>query len=225
MPSSDEPDLIISADEEDRVVDYLRQHPDLLRRRADLLPELEIPHASGAASSLIERQVRLLREQNLTLQRHLEELLMLARANECIDDRLHRLSLRMLDQAEPTAALRALCEGLRELFAAERLVLLLRRQPPVRIDGVEAVGPERLMMSDQTPVQPRCGIFTLERLVATFGTQADAIASAALIPLGARGELGLIGIGSDQPERFTPHMGTLFLRRLAELTTIVLARC
>jgi len=43
--------------------------------------------------------------------------------------------------------------------------------------------------------------------------------------LGARGELGLIGIGSDQPERFTPHMGTLFLRRLAELTTIVLARC
>jgi len=57
-----------------------------------------------------------------------------------------------------------------------------------------------------------------------FAERADEIASAALIPLGMQGELSMIGIGSHQAERFTPHMGTLFLRRIGELTSTLLSR-
>ena len=49
-------------EERDRVLAYLRSHPDLLDRHPDLLADLIIPHGAGSAS-LIERQVQVLRER------------------------------------------------------------------------------------------------------------------------------------------------------------------
>jgi uncharacterized protein YigA (DUF484 family) len=226
MSRSDEPNPLVSTDEEDHVVAYLRQHPDLLRRRAALLPALDIPHVSGGAISLIERQVRLLREQNLALQARLEELLTLARHNELIDDRLHRLTLMLIGHPDLATTLQALCQGLRDQFEAEQLVVVLYQGSPVTVEGVRWIASDRLttICDVAMSTQPCCGNFAHAQLVDLFAERAAEIASAALIPLGVRGELGLIAIGSQQSERFTPHMGALFLRRIGELTTTLLSR-
>ena len=47
--------------------------------------------------------------------------------------------------------------------------------------------------------------------------------SAALIPLGKKGRIGLLGIGSQEGNRFHPGMGTLFLTHLGELLELLLA--
>lgn len=155
---------IVSTDEEDRIAAYLRHHPDFLHRYADLLLELEIAHASGTAISLIERQVRLLREQNLALQTRLEELLALARHNELINDRLHCLTLMLIGHPDLVAALQALCQGLREQCAAEQLVIVLHRGSPVSVKGVRWIEPHRLTAAHDAPMssEPCCGVFPRE---------------------------------------------------------------
>ena len=46
-----------------QVADYLRAHPEFFESQTELLAELKIPHESGKAISLLERQVVILRER------------------------------------------------------------------------------------------------------------------------------------------------------------------
>jgi uncharacterized protein YigA (DUF484 family) len=47
------------------------------------------------------------------------------------------------------------------------------------------------------------------------------VRSLALVPLGPQGQMsasfGLLALGSEDPQRFYPEMGTLYLRRIGEL--------
>src|SRR6201992_3568205 len=80
------------------VADYLQTFPDFFERHSTLLTKLRLPHvrASGATVSLVERQVEVLRERNQALERKLKELVDVARANDALADRIHRLSQRMI---------------------------------------------------------------------------------------------------------------------------------
>ena len=63
---------------DDDVVAYLRADPDFFQRHSSLLSELNLPHDSGQAVSLIERQVAILRERNMQMRRRMNELLQAA---------------------------------------------------------------------------------------------------------------------------------------------------
>jgi len=45
----------------DQVASYLKKHPDFFINRDSLLAEITLPHESGQAISLLERQVKILR--------------------------------------------------------------------------------------------------------------------------------------------------------------------
>ena len=57
------------------VLNFLRQSPDFFLRHPSALSELSLPHESGQAVSLIERQIDILRERNMTMRRRMNELL------------------------------------------------------------------------------------------------------------------------------------------------------
>jgi uncharacterized protein YigA (DUF484 family) len=72
--------------------------------------------------------------------------------------------------------------------------------------------------------KPLCGRLRPVQLEYLFGLQADTVASAVALPLictngaqGPRPSLGILGIGSHDPHRFHPGMGTLFLTHMGEL--------
>jgi uncharacterized protein YigA (DUF484 family) len=50
-----------------------------------------------------------------------------------------------------------------------------------------------------------------------FHDAAEHIRSLALVPLGQTAVFGLLALGSEDPKRFYPEMGTLYLRRIGEL--------
>ena len=56
-----------------------------------------------------------------------------------------------------------------------------------------------------------------------FADDADDIASVAVIPLIAGANLGLIGLGASDPERFSTSMGTEFLSQIGDLISASLA--
>src|SRR5580698_3978822 len=80
------------------VADYLQAYPDFFERNGPLLAKLRLPHLrdAGATVSLVERQVEVLRERNQTLERKLKELVEVARANDGLADRIHRMSQRLI---------------------------------------------------------------------------------------------------------------------------------
>ena len=78
------------------VANYLSKNPDFLDDYPDVLEILEINHQSGAAVSLIERQVEQLRASNEEMSRQLNRLVQVASENEQLMSRLHQLTLELM---------------------------------------------------------------------------------------------------------------------------------
>ena len=104
---------------EDSVVQYLTQNPDFFERHLDLLTELRLPHPSGGAVSLLERQIAALRSDSDRYRKQLEEFITVARDNEDLNRRLHRLTLKLMDTASLQETLNALQDALYDEFQAD----------------------------------------------------------------------------------------------------------
>ena len=57
-----------------------------------------------------------------------------------------------------------------------------------------------------------------------FREAAEHVRSVALVPLGQTSVFGLLTLGSEDPQRFFPEMGTLYLKRLGGLASAALLR-
>jgi hypothetical protein len=210
------------------VADFLRRHPEFFEQHPALLAELKIPHASGDAVSLVERQVAALREQNQKGRQRLLELFDIARRNQELATRMHQLALSLMDAGDPRDIFSALYENLRRNFNAERVVVRLFARPAF-IDfyaGEEFAGVEveeaKLFRSLIEKGRPLTGRLKRQQQVFLFGDGGDDIHSAVLVPL--RGERwgGVLAVGSPDPERFQENMGVELLTNLGEMLSLIL---
>jgi hypothetical protein len=205
-------------DIESQVSDYLSEHPDFFLRHPNLLGEIEIPHESGAAVSLIERQVESLRKQLRDTRKQLNEVMEIARHNHSLQERLHRLTLMLIDAATFDEMMNALEDELHDDFKADAMELRLFSSSRIDEHLEETLNENaetfQHFFSQNHPI---CGQLEAEQLSYIFGAEGDRIASTALIPLKSEGVLGLLAIGSIDPKRFAPHHGTEFLTRLGEI--------
>lgn len=213
---------------ETQVLDYLREHPDLLQRHRDVLALIDIPHDAGeGTTSLIEYQVSILREESRELAQRLDHLLYIARDNDRLAEQLHRFTLELLAADDLDAVLVALRDGLRQDFRADVVQIVLigndlasEGVPVVSADDTAASELERYFPGD-TPV---LGTLDPAQLTLVFGEQADGLASAAVIPMDEPPLRGFIAIGSRDPERYNDEQGTIFLSQLGALVARVLRR-
>jgi uncharacterized protein len=211
--------------EEESIATYLQRHPEFFERHQALLARLKLPHARGGSTiSLVERQIEVLREKQAQLEGKLAELVRVARANDAIADRLHRFTRRLLRVASRAEALTRIEAGLREDFDAFHAALVLVETTladpttPRFVRAVSADDPnlksfESLFASGK----PRCGQARDSQREFLFGPEGLELGSVALVPLGDKGALGLLALGSPDRDRFHPGMSTEFLTRLAEL--------
>ncbi|QOC23646.1 DUF484 family protein [Wenzhouxiangella sp. AB-CW3] len=208
----------MNSPEERDILEWLSDHPDLFRRHPELLDRMTLPHDAGA-DSLIELQVRRLREDNRQLRAQLHTLAGIAGENERLMQRLHQLTLEVMTTADPREFFERLMARLGEDFKAASVRLHLLSQQP-GLDGTEAI-----IIHEQAPpawfgeVLERgkivFGRLTRAKLQVLFPDCDSTVASAALVPIKHN---GLLAIGADSPGRFDPDMGTLFLELLG--TTI-----
>ena len=77
--------------------DFLRDNPTFLYDNPDILENLYLPHSTGSAISLVERQVSLLRERNSELRSRLNILNSKAEENELLLAKTQSLILKLLD--------------------------------------------------------------------------------------------------------------------------------
>ena len=87
----------VAEGDEEAITAYLQSNPDFFERHPALLAGLRLPHeAGGGAVSLVERQVSVLRQKNMALERKLKDLVDVARGNDQIAGRIHGLAMRLL---------------------------------------------------------------------------------------------------------------------------------
>jgi hypothetical protein len=217
------------------VSEYLQTYPDFFERNSQLLTKLRLPHVRDVAStvSLVERQVEVLRERNQSLERKLKELVDVARANDALADRIHRLSQRLIRAHTLAQSIGAIETSLREDFDAMNsvLVLFIEQARSLQSDMgrfLRAANPAdedmRTFESLLTSGKPRCGQVRDAQRDYLFGKDSVAIGSVALTPLGQKGALGILAIGASDAQRFHPGMSTEFLLRIGELVTYALMR-
>ncbi|HQU14532.1 MAG: hypothetical protein B7Z66_02705 [Chromatiales bacterium 21-64-14] len=210
---------------EEAVVEYLRNHPDFFEKHVPLLAILRVPHPSGTAVSLIERQVTVLRQQNQQLRRKLMDMVQTARDNEELTGRMQQLSVALADATDLRDVLETLDRVLRDDFRADAIALCLIGAPvtlgaPTHVKSLAADDPGLVHFAKILDARrPVCGRLKRQQLDFLFGEAAAEIASGALLPLADTQTLGLLAIGSRDPHRFHPAMGTVFLRHMAELVS------
>lgn len=211
---------------EDIVSKYLRQNPDFLEREPSLLKFMELSHASGPAISLIEKQVQYLRGLNETLEQQLNQLIQVASDNEKLMTRLHQLTLDLMSMGDLPSFFDRLSDALLSEFKADILNITLfdlkiEAGPKTPMFHIKRDDPEMQQFQEHLDKGVSvCGRLNRNKRDYLFGSRAQWVQSTALVPMGND---GMLAIGSSDPARFYPGMGTLFLDLLAQVVTSRLA--
>ncbi len=211
------------------LIDLLKQHPDLLQKYPEVLAIMEVPHQSGASASLIERQVSVLRDNAKKTETRLRQLMDIARDNERLSCSRHRIAVNLLGAHDLGDIISIVLDELKNELKAEFAEIKLFSENPALLEKYPA-----LFVSSQTPAlnafstmlkhkNPVCGRCSNEQRDFLFTEVAESVGSAAVIPLVAGADLGLLGLGGREETRFQPSMGTEFLSQVGELVSAALA--
>ncbi|MDG9927943.1 MULTISPECIES: DUF484 family protein [unclassified Pseudomonas] len=208
------------------VAAYLRQHPEFFVDHEELIPELRIPHQPGTAVSLVERQVKLLRERNIEMRHRLSQLMDVARDNDRLFDKTRRLVLDLLDAASLEEVIGAVEDSLRHEFQVPFASLILFSDTPLGVgrsvssaEAHQAIG--GLLGGGKTT----CGVLRPNELAFLFGeAEHTQVGSAAVVSLSHQGLHGVLAIGSPDPQHYKSSLGTLFLGYIAEVLARMLPR-
>lgn len=200
----------------DQVAAYLLLNPDFFESHPQVFEALDVPHPTGGAVSLVERQVAVLRERNRALTARLDAVIEAAHRHDDQYRKLFELATALAACRDLPALLHALATHLRRDFGTDALRVLAHTAPvsgtPLLVSAFDAAP----FAADIERSKPRCLPQSELPIVQPY---LDApTASAAILPLAAGAAPALLLLGSHDAERFSPELGTLLLERLAQLT-------
>jgi uncharacterized protein YigA (DUF484 family) len=214
--------------EPEQIEAYLREHPDFFEQHHELLAELTLPHESGSAVSLVERQVAILRERNMDMRHRLSKLLDNARDNDKLFDKTKRLVLGLLEGLDMGDIIDALHYSFDKdfnihftsviFFGNEEKIPSSQARIVSIAEAREHLGP---LLKNSRAV---CGTLGAKEMQFIFGEHADEIGSVATVPLIHGSVFGLLSIGNRDPQYYRSSMGTLFLSYIAEVLNRLLPK-
>ena len=213
---------------ENIVFDYLKDNLDFFVKNPSIIAELKIPHESGRAVSLVEKQLLILRNQNQEIQKKIHNLIEIARQNEELARRMHKLSLTLMEKNVPEDVFSTLYKNLKKNFYADKVVVKLFVNSTLISSSLieEFVGknsPEELLFRDVIKkLEPLSGKMERQQQLFLFGKDGDDIASSVMIPLHGHNWGGILAIGSFDEEHFQPGMGIELLSNFGEILSFII---
>jgi len=211
---------------EEDVARYLTEHPDFFESHAHLLLDVQIPHPHGGrAISIGERQALALREKIKILESKLAEVIQFGEENDAISEKVHRITLALVMARSLETLLHSTHFNLREDFAVPHTGIRLWGDIPEH-PGLAEFAPvsNELRVFAENLTHPYCGPHPMHETASWFGEDGDRLRSFAMVALRAEKAFGLLVLASEDPQRFYPEMGTIYLKRLGELISSALMR-
>jgi uncharacterized protein YigA (DUF484 family) len=202
----------------DAVASYLQEHPEFFEQYADLLADIYIPHPHGGrAIPISERQILTLRERGRQLETKLREVIRFGEENDAIGEKVQRLSVALLAARDLATIVNAVDFNLREDFAIPHVALRVWREVPA--GSVLATASAAVRDYVSTLNGPYCGGHVPPEIASElFGEAAPQLKSFSVIALNPGEPFGVLALASEDAQRFYPEMGTVYLKRIGELT-------
>lgn len=215
------------ADSKEKMVrEFLRDNPRFLDENTDILECLVLPHNSGNAVSLVERQVGVLRDRNKEMRARLDNMLQTAHDNDLLFEKTKRLVLNLLEAKNLSALIEAVYDSLGKDYGIEFYGLTLlgdeKKLPRTmaRVSSMEKAN-ERIgtLLGANRAV---CGILREDEMTFLFGERGRNVGSVAAVPLRYDNLYGILAVGNSDPNFYKSSMGTLFLSYIAEILNRVI---
>lgn len=212
----------------EQVAAFLQENLHFFDSHQDLLTELHLPHESGSAVSLIERQVTVLRERNMDMRHRLSKLLDNARENDKLFDKTKRLVLTLIEGQDLGDIIDALFYCFDKEFGIQFTSLYLfgnvNKIPSSQAHVISLADAREQVGGLLKNNRATCGSLGEKEMQFLFGKFADEIGSVATVPLVHGSVFGILAIGNRDPHYYRSSMGTLFLGYIAEVLNRILPK-
>ncbi|PLC49323.1 hypothetical protein CR159_13530 [Pollutimonas subterranea] len=209
----------------DDIAHFLKDHPEFFQNHAELFSNLRVPHPNETrAISLGERQILTLRARTKDLEWKLSGLVSNANGNEKISKTLMQWCCRMLAEDDALQIPAHIVRSLGDLFDLPTIALRVWNLPRLEDSEFAQDVTDSIRSYARDLTQPFCGPLGSQEAAGWLGTPPASLAIIALRPVGRVEPVGLLVLGSDDAERFTPDMGTAFLDTINELASASLLR-
>ena len=224
--------------DDDSVSKYLIENPDFFNRKADLLLDLTIPHVSGGAISLLERQVALFRERNRDLQNNINNFIFNAEENDALFEKTRIVILEIIKSDSLKSLSSIVADTLKTEFTADASNLLFIADNPAgdaREKGIHilpAVPTRETLGKLFEKKRTFCCELSPEQARLLFPDSQKEILSAAIIPVHPNDSISeadqysapILVIGSDKHNHFNSSLDTLFLDFIGEILAVHITR-
>ncbi|PCI75900.1 MAG: hypothetical protein COB20_11800 [SAR86 cluster bacterium] len=214
----------LSAEE---VASYLKANPEFFIEQEELLADLSLPHESGKAISLLERQVTILRDRGADARQKLNNLLENARNNDQLFDTTRNLVLALLRAKDVTEIANVTQDQLSNHTNIDSCEVILVDKKGLKVADSVRTEPEDILKKQFADVfrlkRTHCGSISEEQTQHLFPAQGNRIKSTALCPVISNGNvLALIAFGNQSDNYFNVNLDTLFLDFIGHVVGAVL---
>jgi len=203
------------------LVHYLEENPNIFQQHPELLELVTLSDSRGTAS-LLERQVAMMKERLSEHKSQQSQFMQVARENEQISDSFTHVICQMIGFTNLSQFATEFPRELRSTFNIDEVAFKTAQAATRRPsdnegydDAVRRMVNNRAICDNRWPSNIMNLFFSAD------------INSAALIPMrkpDSKEPLGILALGSHDPDRYTNDLGTAHLDRLGLMSGLCLAR-
>ena len=192
---------------------YLLENTDFFLTRESLVSELSFKHDSDGATSLLEMQIRKLRDEQSRLNDMLSGFLSTGKENEVLFFKSKDLTLSLITAKDFTAVKKLVEEFFIKNFKVDSCILELLSDSQLK-----TLEDETKMGMNKNAIH--MGPLSREKMTAFF--QTDLIKSAVISVMKFENNFGLLKIGSNDPIKYLGDGDTAFIEYIRDIIIKVL---
>tara|TARA_B100002019_G_scaffold258696_1_gene243589 strand:+ start:15 stop:653 length:639 start_codon:yes stop_codon:yes gene_type:complete len=187
---------------------FLLDNLDFFESRESLLSEMKFKDSTSSASSLLERQIYKLRDEQKDLMGLLTSFIETAQLNEDLFNKSKELTLSILDASNKDEVIGAVQNDFTKSFNINNCRLNFYSNS--EIDNIEK---ETGMSFHKGAIH--CGSFSIEKMEFLF--EDSKVESAAIAVLVNKTEIGLLKLGSYERTRYLGDEDTTFIEYIRDI--------
>ena len=187
---------------------YLLKNTDFFLTRESIVSELNFKHSPGKAESLLERQVRKLRNEQKDLLDSLSVFLSNASENEDLFSKSKALVLKVVTAEDEDALIQLMPKSLKKIFDVDAAYLKF-------FTNSEMNSLEECTGMNFSVGETKYGSFATEKIQILFGD--DSIKSVVISVFKNKNKIGLLLIGSKDKTRYLGDEDTTFIEFIRDI--------
>ena len=187
---------------------FLLDNLDFFESRESLVSELKFKHSSSSASSLLERQIIKLRDEQKNLMDLLSSFIKTATLNEDLFNKSKGLTLSILESSTGEEVIKKVQEDFKKNFNVDNCILEL-------LDGnqINEVESKTEMSFHKGAIH--CGSFSKEKMKFLFGDEKVESMAIAVMIVGK--DIGLLKLGSYERTKYLGDEDTTFIEYVRDV--------